>query len=225
MIIQEEKQGFFLVNKPVGWSSHKVVSFIKKSLNVKKVGHAGTLDPFASGLLIVLINKYTKKFDFFKGLEKQYEAVICLGKVTDTYDIEGNIVKEYRGKIFFSQETIRKTIGNFEGEILQNPPVFSALKINGVPAYRLARKGKDVKLSPRKVHIKKIVLKKYKYPYLRLSITCSSGTYIRSLAFDIGESLGVGAYLEKLTRTKIGDYDLDNAKNPEDIIFKDLKLI
>ncbi len=211
------EDGILLVNKPVEWTSFKVVSFLKRKLGVKKIGHAGTLDPFATGLLIILIGKATKKFAYFQTMDKEYEATIHLGKVTDTYDVEGKIIKEYKGKIEIDKEKILAVLKSFEGEIEQTPPIFSALKIKGQPAYKLARRGEEFKVKLRKVFIKKIELLKIETPIIYIKVICSSGTYIRSLAYDIGQKLGYGAFLEKLKRTRIGEYNIKEAKKPEEM--------
>ncbi len=215
--------GFFLADKPSGISSARVVSEVKKKFGFKKVGHAGTLDPFATGLLIVLVDKFTKKFDFFQTLEKEYEATVMLGKTTDTYDVEGKVISGFKGKIEIEKEKLLTALKSFEGKILQKPPSFSALKIKGTPSYKLAREGKVVELSPRKVFIKKIELTKLALPKIYLKITCSSGTYIRSLANDLGEKLGFGAYLFELKRTRIGKFDLKNATSLEELSLNDLR--
>lgn len=215
--------GFFLIDKPEDWTSYDVVRFLKKKFNLRKVGHAGTLDPFATGLLIILVGKFTKKFDYFQKQEKEYEAVVFLGKTTDTYDVEGKVTSKFKGKIGLKKEKVLKVLKSFEGEIKQVPPIFSALKVKGKPAYRLARKGQDLKLEPRKVFIKKIDLQKIDPPRIYIKVTCSSGTYVRSLAYDIGEKLGFGAFLEKLVRTKIGNFILKDAKIPTGLTINDLK--
>lgn len=215
--------GYFLANKPAGWTSYDVVKLLKKKLGLKKIGHAGTLDPNALGLLIILVGKATKKFDYFQNLEKEYEAVVYLGKTTDTYDVEGKTMSEYKGKIKIKKDEFLKILKSFEGESLQTPPAFSALKIKGKPAYKLARKGELPKLTPRRIFIKKIELQKISIPRIYLKIICSSGTYIRSLVYDLGGKLGYGAFLEKLKRTRIGSFNLKDAKPPELLNLADLK--
>ena len=218
------EDGFLLVNKPKDWTSFRVVNFLKHKFNLRKIGHAGTLDPFATGLLIILIGKATKRFAEFQIQEKEYEAVIYLGKVTDTYDTEGKVIEEYKGKIEINKENILKVLKSFEDEIEQVPPIFSALKIKGQPAYKLARKGLEVKVKPRKVFIKSIVLLRIDLPRIFIKTKVSSGTYIRSLAYDIGKKLGFGAYLEELKRTRIGKYNIKDAKSPEEMTLKDLEI-
>jgi tRNA pseudouridine55 synthase len=225
MVVNEELCGVILVNKPKGWSSFDVVRFAKKKLNFKKIGHAGTLDPMAEGLLILLVGAATKKFDELLGHNKEYWAKITLGQETDTYDSEGDIVKKHIGKIFLDKEDLEKVLSTFLGEQIQTPPKFSALKINGQPAYRRARRGEDIQMSKRKVFIEKIELIRFSLPDIYLRIVCSSGTYIRTIAFDIGRKLKYGAYLSGLKRVKIGDFNIENAIKTSDISPKSIKII
>jgi len=205
-----------LINKPKGWTSHDVVAKLRGVLGIKKIGHAGTLDPLATGLLIILVGKKTKEADNFLKLDKEYIAEIKLGAVSNTYDGEGTIaVKSSKAKV--ARAHIEKVIEKFVGEVLQTPPIFSAIKIKGQPAYKLARKGKEVKLKPRKIKIYDIEILDYCWPDLKIKVKCGSGTYIRSLANDIGQALGTGGYLFALTRTKIGEFDLKDSKNIEEI--------
>jgi tRNA pseudouridine55 synthase len=203
--------GFLLINKPAGPSSHDIVDEIRRITGIKKVGHTGTLDPFAEGLLIILVGRgATKKQAEFLKKDKEYIATLKLGFETDTYDKMGKI-KNVHDRILPSEQKIRKVLKKFEGEILQTPPIYSAKKVKGKKAYELARKGKKVKLKPVKINIKKVKLLSYSKNLLILDIECSAGTYIRSLAYDIGCELGCGAYLEKLIRVKSGQFDLKNA--------------
>ena len=225
-----------LIDKPVGWTSFDVVARIRgeirKKLNEKsnselandkrqttndapkriRVGHAGTLDPFATGLLIVLVGDATKEQDRFMKLDKEYEATLKLGYVSTTGDPEGVInqtpITNYR---LPNLEEIKKILKKFTGEIEQTPPIYSAIKIDGQRAYKLARRGQKVEMKPRKVTIYGLEIIKYDYPSLELRVGCSSGTYIRTLAEDIGKALDSGAYLTDLRRTKIGKYSIDNA--------------
>jgi len=204
--------GFFLVDKPSGITSHDVIDVLRKITQIKKIGHAGTLDPLASGLLIVAIGReFTKKIDEFKNLDKEYMATIKLGETSDTYDAEGEI------KITSSEfkipeiKDIEKVLKSFFGEQEQMPPIFSAKKIKGQRAYNLARNQQPVNLKFQEITISNLDLINYKYPILEFKVTVSAGTYIRSLASDIGAKLGTGAYLTKLIRTSIGKYSLDNA--------------
>ena len=202
--------GIFLVDKPVGLSSFGVVARVRRVSEVKKVGHAGTLDPMASGLLIVLVGKdYTRQADTFLKLDKSYEAEITLGATSDTADLEGLITPKSNKKP--SKADLQKCLNTFVGTIAQVPPRYSAIKIDGKRAYQKARSGEEFEIAPRKVTISAIKLLSYEYPKACIAVDVSSGTYIRSLAEDIGERLGTGAYLSELRRTRIGDYLLTDA--------------
>jgi tRNA pseudouridine55 synthase len=207
--------GILLIDKPAGWTSHDVVakirSLLKKETGQKvKVGHAGTLDPAAMGLLVILVGSYCKRAGEFSKLDKTYEAELILGKVSTTGDSEGEITEKSAKKP--SKEAIEQVLNGFTGEIQQTPHKFSAMKVGGQRAYKLARAGKEVVLEPRKVTIHGIEDVKYIYPKLNFTTEVSSGTYIRSLAEDIGEKLGTGAYLSALRRTKIGNFDIKDSK-------------
>ncbi len=205
------KNGFILINKPAGITSHDVVDKLREITKIKKIGHSGTLDPFATGLLILAISREaTKKLSYFLKLDKEYIATLRLGAESDTFDKEGKIVKKEIKEIP-TLKKIKNVLKTFLGEIEQIPPIFSAKKIKGKKAYDLARKGLKVKLKPQKVKIYEISILKYKFPFLKIKVKCSSGTYIRSLASDIGKKLNCGAYLENLIRTKIGEFSLKNA--------------
>ena len=205
-----------LVDKPAGMSSFGVVARVRRKLKDEfghkvKVGHTGTLDPFATGLLILLSGKFTKKSGEFLKLDKVYETSVKLGYASDTGDTEGNIEKKNDRKVDLKE--IQEVLKKFTGEIEQTPPKFSAIKINGQRAYKLARKGQDFEMPSRKVTIYNIEILEYKYPILKIRCFVSSGTYIRTLAEDIGEALGTGAYCEELRRLKIGDYDVKDAES------------
>ena len=200
------------VDKPSGMSSFGAVARVRRLLSEReghkvKVGHTGTLDPFATGLLILLAGKATKKAPELTKLDKVYEATIRLGATSSTGDPEGEItITDKKPKI--SREKIIETLAQFVGEIEQTPPAFSAIKINGQRAYKLARAGKAVEIPKRKVTIYELELLDYTSPFLKIRTHVSSGTYIRTLAEDIGEALGCGAYTTELRRTKIADYDI-----------------
>lgn len=206
-----------LVDKPAGISSFGVVAKIRGRLKAElghkvKVGHTGTLDPFATGLLILLTGQMTKKSSEFLKLDKEYIAELKLGYVSSTGDPEGEITEVISSKHSYSSlEKVTSVINSFVGEIDQTPPKFSAIKINGERAYKLARKGQDFEIPSRKVTIYNIEILDYHYPELKIKVHCSSGTYIRTLAEDIGKKLGTGAYLTALRRTKIGKYNVRNA--------------
>lgn len=207
------KNDFLLVNKPVDWTSHDVVAYIRRQYpHGTRVGHAGTLDPFATGLLIVAVGREnTKQLDTFKNLPKTYEATVFLGATTNTFDSEGDIVvNEYVTPPTI--KPIENTLKKFTGKIRQIPPMFSAKKINGQKLYNLARQGKEVERQPVDLEIYSLKVLGYQFPYLKIEVQCSAGTYIRSLANDIGSDLGTGAYCLELTRTAIGPHLLKDAK-------------
>jgi tRNA pseudouridine55 synthase len=210
---------FLLINKPKGITSHDVIYFVRKVTAEKKVGHAGTLDPNATGLLIVGGGRSsTKKLGWIaKDTKKTYEAEIFLGEERDTDDSEGQIISEKNNFSAPSMALLKKTLINFKGKQKQMPPVYSALKVKGKKAYELARKGEKVTLRERDVTIHSIELLQYKYPILKVKTTVSSGTYIRALARDIGRQLSCGAYLRNLKRTKIGNFDLIDAKDMNEL--------
>ncbi len=206
-----------LIDKPPQWSSFKVVYNIKKATKLKKVGHAGTLDPLATGLLIVLTGKSTKQMENFMGLEKIYTGVITLGKTSPSMDTETEMT-EREIPDDLSEEKIFAVRDRFLGDIFQTPPMYSALKVNGKKLYHLARKGKVVKREPRKVHISKFEITKIDLPDIHFEIKCSKGTYIRVIANDFGEKLNCGAVLSSLRRTAIGDYSVDDALTVEEFV-------
>lgn len=205
-----EIHGIVLLDKPEGMTSFKAVQRVKKILKVKKAGHFGTLDPFSSGLLIIGLGKSTRLFNYFLKERKLYQAKIRLGYATDTYDREGKPVGEEK-EVKVSREELEKVLKEFEGEIKQIPPPFSSKKVSGKPSYILARKGELLKHPPKIVHIYFIELIKYEPPFVEIKVQCSAGTYLRTLAFDIGERLKVGGHLWELRRLKIGDFDISKA--------------
>lgn len=203
--------GFLLINKPVGPTSHDIIDRLRRLTGIKKIGHAGTLDPFASGLLICAVGREaTKEIDKFVKLDKEYIATLHLGAVTDSYDRTGKIIKEYAGKPI-AEEVINQAVLEFIGPQLQTPPMFSAKKINGKKMYELARQGKEVERQPCAITIYEMEVLSYAWPILKIKVKCSTGTYIRTIAYDLGERLGCGAYLEELERTKIGEYGVEEA--------------
>lgn len=208
------EDGIILINKPANMSSFGVVARVRRQLtqhygHKMKVGHTGTLDPFATGLMILVIGKECKNADKYSKLDKTYEATIVLGENSSTGDPEGEIAKVSDKKV--TQAEIEQVLPQFTGEIVQTPPAFSAIKINGQRAYKLARAGKKVDIPDRKVTIDSLEIVSYGYPNLKIRTHVSSGTYIRTLAQDIGEKLGTGAYCSQLNRTSIGQYNLENA--------------
>jgi tRNA pseudouridine55 synthase len=204
-----------LIDKPLEWTSYDVIRKLRKIINIKKIGRAGTLDPLATGLLIVCTGKFTKKINEYMAQEKEYTGTITLGAVTPTYDREsqpGN-VKSLEG---ITEELIKEATKIFTGEILQTPPIHSAIKQNGKPVYLLARKGVNVVLEPRKVTIKEFEIIKIDLPIISFKVVCSTGTYIRSLANDFGLALGCGGYLSELRRTRIGNFKVEDAMTMEE---------
>ena len=213
-----------LIDKPAEISSFGVVARVRRVLSENvgkkvKVGHTGTLDPFATGLLILLVGKATKRSNEFLKLNKEYIAEIKLGETSTTGDPEGEITKSYSDAPK-SKEEIKKVVQSFVGEISQKVPAFSAVKINGRRAYELARKGMEVETPTRKVHIYDIDILEYTWPILKIRTSVSSGTYIRTLGEDIGKKLGTGAYLTALRRTKVADYRVEDAETLEDFLDK-----
>jgi len=201
------------INKPPNVTSHDVVDQIRRIVGIRRIGHAGTLDPFATGVLIILIDRATKKQHAFMHQEKEYRCTITLGATSDTFDKTGTIQKISDRRP--SKKEIEKTTKDFIGTIEQVPPLYSAVKIHGKRLYQLARKGIIITPQPRKVTIQSIKILEYAYPNLTIEVLCERGTYIRSLAHDIGEKLGIGGYVRELTRTKIGTYSLEQSVDLE----------
>jgi len=205
-----------LINKPLEWTSFDVVNKIRFKLKTKKVGHAGTLDPLATGLLIVCTGKMTKRIEEFMGLEKEYTGTFTLGQVTASYDLETPI-EDTSDVSHLSSDAIREATKPFLGRIQQFPPAHSAIRIGGKRAYEFARKGKPVELAAREVEISAFDITEIQLPRVSFRIICSKGTYIRSIARDFGEALGVGAHLSSLCRTRIGPYMLEQATDINDV--------
>ncbi len=214
--MQQELNGIIVIDKPADITSAKVAAFLKKLLRPKKVGHAGTLDPFATGVLICCLNQATRLARFFLNGNKKYDAVLQLGIDTDTQDPTGNIISKCE-RIVLSDKEIKSTIKRFEGPIEQVPPVYSALKHKGVPLYRLARAGKPFQKSARRVYIESIQIVDISLPYVRLKISCSAGTYIRTLCADIGRVLGCGGHLKSLRRIECGRFSIKEAVSMDEI--------
>lgn len=224
--------GIILIDKPAGWTSFDVVAKVRGKIRAGyiakgekptkrqlKVGHAGTLDPFATGLLIVLLGDATKKADEFLKLDKTYEFTAKLGETSTTGDPEGEIAKSNQ-QPEISEGQVKAALKGFTGEITQTPPAFSAIKINGQRAYKLAREGKAVHMPSRRVRIDRLELILYEYPYLKCVCDVSSGTYIRTLVEDIGKALGTGAYCTELRRTRVGDYQIKDGQAVDKTIDK-----
>jgi len=210
-----EEGKVLLINKPIKWTSFDAVRKIRNLIKIKKVGHAGTLDPLATGLLIVCTGKFTKRINEFMSQEKEYTGSFTLGATTATYDLESE-PQNFKDISFLTNEKIKEATHDFTGEIMQVPPAHSAIKVDGKRVYELARKGLDVKLEPRKLHIKEFEITDISLPLVFFRVVCSTGTYIRSLANDFGEKLNCGAYLSSLCRTRIGEFHIDKAITIED---------
>lgn len=201
--------GFIIVDKPVGPTSHNIVTIVRHGTGVRKVGHAGTLDPRASGVLVLCLGPATRLSEYLSTSSKRYEAVVRFGTATRTYDAEGPVVRQTEAVP--TLEEIQAVLPEFRGEIEQVPPPFSAIKVRGKKAYELARAGQEVRLEPRLVTIHLLGILEYRPPDLLLDIECTAGTYIRSLAHDLGARVSTGAYLASLRRTRAGPFSLEDA--------------
>ena len=204
-----------LIDKPLRWTSFDAVKKVRILTGVSKVGHAGTLDPLATGLLIICTGSFTKQINTYMGMEKEYTGCITLGATTPTYDLESR-PDNFSDINNISKEGIYNATKKFTGEILQTPPIHSAIKKEGKPVYLLARKGKAVELEPRKITINSFEIINIDLPKVEFKIVCSTGTYIRSLANDFGKALGVGGYLSSLRRTRIGNFLAEDALKPDE---------
>lgn len=209
------ESGFLIINKNSGPTSHDVVGKLRRITGIRKIGHAGTLDPFASGVLICAVSRdATKRIRKFVEMEKEYEGEIMLGALSDTYDRTGLITQNVE-RVTQNEEEVKAVIQSFLGKQKQLPPMYSAVKVQGKKLYELAREGKSSLRPPTDIEIFEIEILNYEWPKLNIRVKCSSGTYIRSLAFDIGEKLGCGAYLNELVRTSIGEFMIKNAVDVE----------
>ena len=208
--------GVLIVDKSPGMTSHDVVAIVRRALDTKKVGHCGTLDPLATGLLIVVIGRGTKIQDLLMSEDKEYVGTLKLGEMTDSQDADGQIL-ETRPVPELSRERIEQAFAKFDGDFYQMPPMVSAIKMGGVPLYKMARQGKTVEREPRFVHIFAHEIKNVALPEVEFRVVCSKGFYVRTYAFDIGNDLGCGAHLKTLRRTKSGKFNLDHAVTIEDL--------
>ncbi|KKR48201.1 MAG: tRNA pseudouridine synthase B [Candidatus Magasanikbacteria bacterium GW2011_GWC2_40_17] len=209
--------GFILIDKPAGITSHDVIDRLRRLTGIKRIGHAGTLDPLATGLLIVAVSREaTRDLNQLVKMDKTYEAVFYLGQETDTYDAEGKITKTYEGPVI-SEGELAQALTFFVGQQQQIPSMYSAKKVGGKKLYQLARQDKIIERQPNTITISNLEILNYHWPELSLRITCSSGTYIRSLAFDLGRALGCGAHMSALRRTTIGDYNITKAVKLESL--------
>lgn len=210
-----------LVDKPLEWTSFDVVGKLRNSIKPQKVkvGHAGTLDPLATGLLIICTGKFTKRIDSFQAEDKEYTGIISLGATTPSYDLETAVDQTFDYS-HLAEADIYDMASRFVGELEQYPPAHSAIKINGERVYEKARRGEEVELKARRIIVKGFVIEKIEMPEVHFRINCSKGTYIRSIAHDFGKALGIGAHLSQLRRTKSGDFHVDDAWDLQDLIKK-----
>ena len=219
--------GVLLIDKPAGWTSFDVVNFVRSRFNVSKVGHCGTLDPAATGLLVLMLGSFTRRSGFFSGDDKSYEGTLELGRETDSGDLDGTVVREADCS-GVTEADVRTAFGRFTGEQMQTPPMVSAVKVGGKKLYELARKGVEIEREPRRIVISRFELLKFASPYCDFAVDCSKGTYIRTLCADVGESLGCGGVLAKLRRTRSGRFSvadalqLETLKNLDQGAFRDL---
>ncbi len=207
------------LNKPKDISSQQAVTKVKKLFSAKRAGHTGTLDPFATGVLIVCLNEATKITRFLSDLDKEYMVKVKLGERTDTFDLTGRLL-EKKDPFLLSKKDVQDVLKNFIGRIKQTPPMFSAIKIKGQPLYKLARRGIEIKRPERLIHIFGLDLIGFALPYLDLTIRCSKGTYIRTLCDDIGKALGVGAHITSLERTRVGNFRIEDSASIEELRWK-----
>lgn len=217
MAMLAEADGVLLVDKPAGISSHDVVKTIKRHFNLVKVGHGGTLDPNATGLLILLIGNGTHLSNDLMGKDKEYTATIRLGRVTDTQDRDGHTLAE-NPYADVTREKFEAALKDFRGDIFQTPPMFSAIKMNGEALYKIARTGEEVERTPRLVHVYRLVVTDFAPPLVNITIKCTKGTYVRTIAHDLGSQLGCGASLDELRRTRCGNFSIDQATSFMDIL-------
>ncbi len=209
--IRNAVSGILVVDKPVGLTSHDVVEIIRKGTNIRRAGHTGTLDPRASGVLVVLVGPAVRLSEFVSAADKRYQAIIKLGGATDTYDADGRPTGQPNLPVTVTETQFNEVLQHFVGEIEQTPPPFSAVKVHGRKAYDMARAGETVELAPRKINVYHLEVLEWAPPEVVIDVHCSSGTYVRSLANDLGTQLGCGAYLVGLRRTKSGRFSLRDA--------------
>lgn len=210
-VVKNVVSGVLVVDKPVGLTSHDVVQIIRRGTGIRRAGHTGTLDPRASGVLVVLIGPAVRLSEYISASDKRYQATIKLGSSTDTYDGEGSYTSEASAPIDVSEEQFSDLLKGYIGEIEQVPPPYSAVKVEGKKSYDRAREGEKVELEPRMINVYNLDVLEWALPEVVIDVYCSSGTYVRSLAYDLGEALGVGAHLVGLRRTKSGQFTLRDA--------------
>ena len=217
-----EREGIIVVNKPSGMTSHDVVSRVRRIFKMRRVGHAGTLDPLATGVLVVLLGKSTRLFGKFEGFDKAYKATMIFGTKTTTADIQGKVTQELPFS-HLTRDQVLDTLKEFIGDTEQIPPMVSAIKVNGKRLYELARKGIEVEREPRKIKIEKLDLIDFTLPLVKLYLECSKGTYVRKLAEDIAGRLGSVACIAEIERTKVGPFTIDQAVDLEDLSEQDIR--
>jgi len=210
--------GVLVVDKPSDWTSHDVVAKVRNTFRLHKMGHAGTLDPVATGVLVLLSGKATKASNFLIADEKEYLFDLLLGKSTDTQDITGTVQKEREVPESLTPDSLESILNSFRGDIQQIPPMFSAVKVNGQRLYKLGRKGQEIEREPRPVTIHSLTVELYEPPRIKLNVLCSKGTYVRTLCHDIGEIIGCGGCMESLQRTRSGRYTIEDAHQLDDIL-------
>jgi tRNA pseudouridine55 synthase len=213
---QDAPEGILLVDKPKGITSHDVVSKMRRVYHMKKVGHAGTLDPMATGLLLILIGKATKVSQYLMSLGKEYTGTVRLGQITDSQDAEGDMIEE-RPVPELTEDQVKAEMKTFLGDQYQTPPMFSAKKINGQKLYKLARQGKTVEREPRVIHIGRFDMTGYSLPEVSFFVSTSKGAYVRTIAHDLGEKLGCGGHLNVLRRTAVGDFRVEKSASIEEL--------
>ena len=211
-----DRSGVLLINKPKDWTSHDVVAFVRSRFNVLKCGHCGTLDPAATGLLVVVLGKFTKLSQKFSGEDKTYEGTILLGTETDSQDMDGSIIRESDWSLV-TEPQLRDAFASFVGDIEQIPPMVSAVKRGGERLYELARKGQEIERDPKPISIYSIDVTRVALPYADFTVDCSKGTYIRTLCADVGDRLGCGAVLYRLNRLRSGEFSLEDAVDIETV--------
>jgi len=216
LMAKDVKSGVILIDKVSGLTSHDVVSRIRKAMGIRRVGHCGTLDPLATGLLLICVGRYTRLSPWLTSADKEYLSTFEFGSQSDTDDADGNITK-LDDNSGIEEELLKDTLDDFQGTIMQVPPIYSAIRVGGQRSYKNARKGKDVTLKPRSVVIDKMDLVSYSYPEATFKIKCSKGTYVRAIARDLGQACGSAGYVRKLRRTKVGSIDIKNAITVEDL--------
>lgn len=213
---QDAPEGILLVDKPQGITSHDVVSKMRRVYHMKKVGHAGTLDPMATGLLLILIGKATKVSQYLMSLSKEYTGTVRLGQITDSQDADGEMVEE-RPVPELTEDGVKAEMKTFLGDQYQTPPMFSAKKINGQKLYKLARQGKTVEREPRVIHISRFEMTDFSLPEVSFLVGTSKGAYVRTIAHDLGEKLGCGGHLNVLRRTAVGDFRVEKSATIEEL--------